>query len=69
MKLSTRNQFAGTVTAITRGEAVAVVKIELAGGQILTSQITLDALADLDLAEGGQVTALIKSTDVALGVE
>jgi TOBE domain len=34
MKLSTRNQLPGTVTSVVTGEALAVVKIELAGGPV-----------------------------------
>ncbi len=69
MKLSTRNQLVGTVTAITTGEAMAVVKIQLAGGPEITSSITKEAAEDLALAVGTSVTALIKSTEVALAVD
>lgn len=69
MKLSTRNQLAGTVVAITTGEAMAVVKIELSGGQVLTSSVTKEAAEDLGLEVGSQVVALVKSTEVAIGVE
>ena len=69
MKLSTRNQLAGTVTSVTTGEAMAVVKIRLDGGPEITSSITTEAAEDLGLAEGSKVTALIKSTEVALAVE
>ncbi len=69
MKLSTRNQLAGTVSSITLGEAMAVVKVALDGGQIITSSITKEAVIDLDLAEGSPVVVLVKSTEVTLGVE
>ena len=69
MKLSTRNQLAGTVTSVTTGEAMAVVKIRLDGGPEITSSITKEAAEDLGLAKGSKVTALIKSTEVALAVE
>jgi len=69
VKLSTRNQLAGTVTAITTGEAMAVVKVQLDGGPEITSSITKEAVEELGLAEGSKVTALIKSTEVALAVE
>ena len=69
MKLSTRNQLPGTVVSISRGEAMAVVRIRLDSGTEITSSITRDAVDDLGLAEGSKVTALIKSTEVALGVE
>jgi molybdopterin-binding protein len=69
MKLSTRNQLAGQVTSITLGEAMAVVKVQLPGGEVLTSSITREAVDDLELAEGKQVIVLIKSTEVGLAVE
>jgi molybdopterin-binding protein len=69
MKLSTRNQLAGTVDSITYGEAMAVVKVALPGGGQITSSITREAADDLGLAPGSSVIALIKSTEVSLAVE
>jgi len=69
MKLSTRNQLSGTVESLVAGEAMAVVKVRLDGGeQVITSSITRDAAVDLGLEPGSRVTVLIKSTEVALGV-
>jgi molybdate transport system regulatory protein len=70
MKLSTRNQLPGTVVSVTKGEAMAVVKVKLdSGGAVITSSITRDAADDLELGEGSAVTVLVKSTEVALAVE
>ena len=70
MKLSTRDQLPGTVVSVVLGEAMAVVKIKLdSGEQVITSSITRDAAIDLGLAEGSPVVALVKSTEVAIGVE
>ena len=69
MKLSTRNQLPGTVTSITSGEAMAVVRIKLDGGAEITSSITRDAVEDLELTEGSKVIALVKATEVSLAVE
>ncbi|MEU6880427.1 TOBE domain-containing protein [Streptomyces sp. NPDC046712] len=66
MTMSIRNQLPGTVTAVTAGEAMASVKVRLAGGQDITAAITADAVKDLGLAEGAGVKALVKSTEVAL---
>ncbi|MCX4717522.1 TOBE domain-containing protein [Streptomyces virginiae] len=66
MSLSIRNQIAGTVTAVTAGEAMASVKVRLVGGQDITAAITTDAVKDLGLAEGSSVKALVKATEVAL---
>ncbi|NLA29799.1 MAG: TOBE domain-containing protein [Propionibacterium sp.] len=70
MKLSTRNQLAGTIVSIAMGEAMASVKVRLDGtDQVLTSAITADAANDLGLAEGQAVTLLIKATDVAVAID
>jgi molybdate transport system regulatory protein len=69
MKLSTRNQLPGTVQSVSVGEAMAVVKVELAGGQTITASITREAADDLALAIGVPVTVLVKSTDVMLAVD
>lgn len=69
MKLSIRNQLSGTVDSITLGAVMALVKVRLDGGQVVTSSVTAEAVADLGLAEGSAVTVLVKSTEVALAVE
>jgi molybdopterin-binding protein len=69
MKLSTRNQLPGTVTEVTSGEAMAVVKVQLDGGDTVTSSITREAAEELGLEPGRKVVVLIKSTEVGLGVE
>jgi molybdopterin-binding protein len=69
MRLSTRNQLPGTVTSIQQGEAMAVVKVTLDGGQLITASITREAADDLGLKEGTAVTVLVKSTEVSLAVE
>jgi molybdopterin-binding protein len=65
LKLSARNQLRGTVTGITRGEAIANVVVDV-GGQRLVSSITIEAVNDLGLSEGTEVTAIVKASDVIL---
>ena len=65
MKLSARNQLAGTVTSITHGEAIANVVVDVAG-QRLVASITVEAVEQLGLAEGTTVTAIIKASDVMI---
>jgi len=65
MKISARNQLSGTVTSITRGEAIANVAVDVAG-QRLVASITVEAVEELGLAEGSEVTAVIKASDVLL---
>jgi molybdopterin-binding protein len=69
MRLSTRNQLTGTVTAVEPGSVMTVVTVELNGGQQVTSSITKEAAQELGLAAGTSVTVLIKSTEVTLAVE
>lgn len=70
MRLSTRNQLSGTVTEVNLGSVMATVKVRLDGGdQIITASITKEAAEELGLAEGSAVTALVKSTEVMLGVD
>lgn len=66
MSLSIRNQLPATVTGVTRGEAMAIVTARLAGGVVVTAAVTREAVEDLGITEGGEVRALIKSTEVAL---
>jgi molybdopterin-binding protein len=65
MKLSARNQLAGTVTSVNEGAAIANVELD-AGGQRLVASITVEAARELGLEEGKQVTAVIKASDVIL---
>ena len=67
MRLSARNKINATVTGITRGEAIANVKLD-AGGIRLVSSITVEAADELGLTEGAQVVAIIKASDVILAV-
>ncbi|MFE1074033.1 molybdopterin-binding protein [Streptomyces sp. NPDC058783] len=66
MSLSIRNQLPGTVTAVTPGEAMATVRVRLAGGQDLTAAITREATDELGLSPGTAVRGLVKSTEISL---
>ncbi|MFD9631214.1 TOBE domain-containing protein [Streptomyces violascens] len=63
--LSIRNQIPGTIADVATGGAMASVKVDVQGGE-LTAAITKDAVADLNLATGTSVVALIKSTEISL---
>jgi molybdopterin-binding protein len=68
VKLSARNQLSGTVSEIHRGAAIANVVIDVAG-QRLVSSITVEAVDELGLAEGSEVTAVIKASDVLIATD
>jgi molybdopterin-binding protein len=67
MRLSARNKINATVTSITRGEATANVSLD-AGGTRLVASITVEAAEELGLAEGTQVIAIVKASDVIVAV-
>jgi molybdopterin-binding protein len=65
MRLSARNQIPARVTGITAGEAIANVELD-ANGVRLVASITVEAVRDLGLAAGSEVTAVIKASEVIL---
>ena len=67
MRLSARNKINATVTSITRGEAIANVALD-AGGIRLVASITVEAANELGLAEGTEVVAIVKASDVIVAV-
>ena len=67
MRLSARNQIRARVTGVTRGEATANVELD-AGGVRLVASITVEAANELGLSPGSEVTAVIKASDVIVGV-
>ena len=67
MKLSARNQIPATVRSITHGEAIANMELD-AGGTRLVASITVEAANELGIAEGSEVTAIVKASDVILAV-
>jgi molybdate transport system regulatory protein len=66
MKLSTRNQLAGTVKDVKLGTIMSEITVDV-GGQTLTAAITRASAEELELAAGDDVTVLIKATEVMLG--
>lgn len=69
MKLSARNVLKGKVVDIDEGQVTAIVRVDIGGGNVITSSITMAALKDLKLKEGSAVHAIIKASEVLLGVE
>ncbi|KAB2914415.1 MAG: molybdenum-pterin-binding protein [Hyphomicrobiaceae bacterium] len=69
MKLSARNILKGKVTGIDKGQVTAVVTVNIGGGNVITSSITMAALKELKLRKGSDVHAVIKASEVILGVD
>jgi molybdopterin-binding protein len=69
MKISARNQIAGTIKAVHKGATTAHVEIDVGGGTVITASITNAAVDDLKLAAGHKAYAVIKASDVMVAVD
>ncbi|MGX7705435.1 TOBE domain-containing protein [Methylobacterium sp. Gmos1] len=69
MKISARNQLDGKVVEVKKGATTAHVRVELAGGQVVTAAITNESADELALAPGKAVKAVIKSSDVMIATD
>lgn len=67
-RFSARNQLTGTVSHIQRGGVNTEVAVTLPGGAVIHSVVTNEAIMELGLSVGSPATALIKASDVVLGV-
>ena len=68
MKLSARNKIPARVTGITFGEAIANVELDACGSRLVSS-ITVEAVKELGLAEGKEVTIIVKASDLILAID
>lgn len=66
MKLSARNQFAGTVAKVSEGAVNGIVSIDV-NGTIVSSTISMSAIRELGLEPGKKAYAVVKATDVMVG--
>jgi molybdopterin-binding protein len=62
MKLSARNQIAGTIHAVKPGATTTHVTIDIAGGVTITASITNEAAEELMLKPGMKAFAVIKAS-------
>lgn len=67
VRLSARNQLAGTVLSVTPGAVNAEVVIDIGGGQSIAAIITQASAQSLALAPGQRAVALFKASSVILG--
>jgi molybdopterin-binding protein len=68
MKLSARNKLKGKITEVKKGATTIHVKIDV-GGAIVTASITNEAADELKLAAGQTAYAVIKASDMMVGVD
>lgn len=68
MKISTRNQFHGTVASVQEGAVNAEVVIDIGNGDQIVAIITNGSVHHLGLAKGKKAIALVKASAVILMV-
>ena len=66
MRLSARNQLAGTVSRIVPGAVNAEVSMELRNGNVMVAVVTKTSVDALKLSEGVDVIAIIKASSIIL---
>ena len=67
-KLSARNQLKGKIVEVKKGATTSHVRIDIGNGIVITSAITNEAVADLNPKTGDEAWAVIKASDVMIGV-
>ncbi len=68
MKLSARNQIAGVIKTVRPGATTTHVTIEVSPTVLITASITNEAAEELGLKPGMAATAVVKASDVMVGV-
>ena len=69
MTLSARNKITGIVSNINEGAVNAIVTLDIAGGNKISSTISMAAVKELGLTVGTKAVAVIKATSVMFGVK
>ena len=68
MKISARNRLKGKIVDVKKGATTSHVQIEVSG-TIVTASITNEAVDELDLKRGQTAYAIVKASDVMVGVD
>ena len=68
-KLGAGFRIKGTIVEVKKGATTAHVRIDVGGGQVVTAAITNEAVDELGLAQGKSAYAVIKASDVMIGVD
>ena len=69
MRISARNQIKGTVVEVSKGATTSHVRVDIGGGNIVTSSITNEAVDELGIKAGGKATVVVKASDVMIAVD
>ena len=68
MKISARNQLKGTIVDVVKGATTSHIRIDIGGG-VIVGRSTNEAVDELKLAKGKAAVAVIKASDVMVGVD
>lgn len=63
--INVRNQFKGVIKSILKGDVLSEIDVQTAAGTV-TSVITTRSVEELELKEGSEVIAFVKSTEVSI---
>ena len=69
MRISAKNQLKGTVLDIEEGLITAKVVLDLGNGNVVTAIISKDSIKELGLKVNDTAYAIIKSTEVIVGID
>lgn len=69
MQISGRNHIPETVKSIKKGPVSTEVVMRIAGGAEIVSSITTYSAEKLGLKEGSKVYAMMKASDVIVGID
>jgi molybdopterin-binding protein len=69
MKISARNQIPGTVKLVKKGPVSTEVVISISGGNEIVSTITTHSAEKMNLQEGSKVYAIMKASEVMVGID
>ena len=69
MRISARNQLFSQVVKVQEGAVNAIVTLDIAGGNKISSTISMAAVKELGLTVGTKAVAVIKATSVMFGVK
>ena len=64
-----RNQLKGKIININQGAVNSIVSIDIGGGNIITATISCAAVEELGLKVGSDAYAVIKATNVMVGID
>ena len=68
MKISARNKLKGKILEVKKGATTAHVRLDI-GGSVVTASITNEAVAELKLKKGQAAYAIVKASDVMIGLD